>query len=112
MNILGHKKLERTYYYIRVYNQVYKPQQPYAYVTKIASTKEQRIELINDGWELVNQDYEDWKQSRDFDYGFYNADVSTNKMMASKPANAAILQAAGNQVENQLKNALQPADGG
>jgi hypothetical protein len=60
MDILGHKKLDTTYYYIRIYKQIYKPQQPNSYVTKIGTTKEQRIELINDGWKLVNRDGDDW----------------------------------------------------
>jgi hypothetical protein len=29
------------------------------YVTKIAATKEERIELINNNWELVDKDGED-----------------------------------------------------
>ena len=60
MDILGHKKIDTTYHYIRIYNQIYKPKQPHQYITKIGSTNEERIELINDGWELINQDEEEW----------------------------------------------------
>ncbi|MBN2261201.1 MAG: hypothetical protein JW702_11685 [Clostridiales bacterium] len=60
MEALGHKKLETTYTYIRLYNQIYKNQRNAEFVTKIASTKEKRCELINAGWELIAKDGEDW----------------------------------------------------
>ena len=64
MNILGHKKLDTTYYYIRIYNQIYKPQQPNQFITKIASTKEERIELRNNGWTFWEKDGDDWYFSK------------------------------------------------
>ena len=60
MYVLGHKKVETTMIYVRLYNQIYKPQQPDQFVTKIASTKEERIELMNDGWNLVDKEGVDW----------------------------------------------------
>jgi hypothetical protein len=60
MYVLGHKKIDTTYIYLRVYEQIYKPQQENQFATEIASNKEKRIELINDGWILVEKDSEDW----------------------------------------------------
>ena len=60
MVILGHRKIETTYKYLRLYNQIYKPQQPNQFITKIASTKKERIELLNDGWILVEKDRDEW----------------------------------------------------
>lgn len=60
MAILGHRNINTTYRYISLYNQIYKPQRNIKYVTKIASTKQERCDFINDGWELVDKDGEDW----------------------------------------------------
>jgi len=60
MGILGHRNINTTYRYVRLYNQIYKHQQQVKFVTKIASTKEQRCELINDSWDLVEKEGEDW----------------------------------------------------
>ena len=60
MDILGHRKIDTTYRYVRLYHQIYKPQQPNQFITKIASNKEERIDLMNDGWSLVDKDGEDW----------------------------------------------------
>ena len=60
MGVLGHRNINTTYRYIRLYNQIYKPQIMDKYVTKIATNKEERIDFINDGWELVEKDGEDW----------------------------------------------------
>jgi integrase len=60
MVILGHRKIETTYRYVRLYHQIYKPQQPKQFITKITPTKEQRIELMNDGWTLVDKDEKEW----------------------------------------------------
>jgi integrase len=60
MVILGHRKIETTYKYLRLYHQIYKPQQPDQFITKIASTKKERIELLSDGWILVEKDRDDW----------------------------------------------------
>jgi site-specific recombinase XerD len=59
-DILGHKKVETTIIYTRLYKQIYKNLQPDQFITKIASTKEERIELMNDGWNLVEKDSDDW----------------------------------------------------
>ena len=60
MGILGHRNINTTYRYVRLYNQIYKHQQQVKFVTKIASTKEERCNLINDGWDLVEKAGEDW----------------------------------------------------
>jgi integrase len=60
MVILGHRKIDTTYRYVRLYHQIYKPHQPNQFITKIASTKKERIDLMNDGWSLVDKDDEDW----------------------------------------------------
>jgi hypothetical protein len=64
MGILGHKKIDTTYRYVSLYHQIYKPQQPNKFITKIASTKEERCDLIKDGWTLVEKDGEDWYFSK------------------------------------------------
>ncbi|MCJ7721973.1 tyrosine-type recombinase/integrase [Candidatus Bathyarchaeota archaeon] len=60
MAILGHRQIETTYRYVRLYNQVYKNENPDQFVTKIASTKEERFELFNNGWTKVGEDRNDW----------------------------------------------------
>ena len=59
-DILGHKKIETTMIYVNLYKQIYRNQQPDQFITKIASTKEERIELMNDGWNLVEKDGAEW----------------------------------------------------
>ena len=60
MGFLGHKNINTTYRYVSLYNQIYKHQQVVKFVTKVASTKEERCELINNGWDLVEKQGEDW----------------------------------------------------
>jgi len=60
MGILGHRNINTTYRYIRLYNQIYKHQQRVKFITKVASTKEERCELINDDWMFVEKDRDDW----------------------------------------------------
>ncbi len=60
MGILGHRNINTTYRYVRLYNQIYKHQQSFKFLTKVASTKEERCDLINDGWDLVEKEGEDW----------------------------------------------------
>ena len=60
LGILGHRNINTSYRYVRLYNQIYKHQQSFKFITKIASTKEERCDLINDGWDLVEKDLEDW----------------------------------------------------
>ena len=60
MAILGHRQIETTYRYVRLYNQVYKNEHPNQFITKIASTKEERFELFNNGWTKVGEDRNDW----------------------------------------------------
>jgi len=60
MGILGHRKIDTTYRYVRLYNQVYKDQHPDQFITKIASTKEERFELFNNGWAKVGEDVDEW----------------------------------------------------
>lgn len=56
MVVLGHRKIDTTYRYVRLYHQIYKPQQPNQFITN----KEERIEIMNDGWNLINKDGADW----------------------------------------------------
>lgn len=58
--LLGHKSLLTTQRYIELYCQIYGTNQSDQFVTKIAGTKEERIELIDDGWEYIKNDGEDW----------------------------------------------------
>jgi len=60
MGILGHRNINTTYRCVRLYNQSYKHQRKVKFVTKITSTKEERCNLINDGWVLVEKDRDDW----------------------------------------------------
>lgn len=60
MAVLGHRDINTTYGYVEIYNQIYKPQQQVKYMSRIASTKEERCELINNDWQLVGKDGEDW----------------------------------------------------
>lgn len=60
MDVLGHRKVETTMIYVRLYKQIYKTQQIDQFITKIASTKEERIDLMNDGWNLVDKEGVDW----------------------------------------------------
>ena len=53
MGILGHKKIDTTYIYLRLYNQIYKPQQPNQFVTKRPETEAEEDELIDSGWEFM-----------------------------------------------------------
>ena len=52
--------IDTTYHYVRLYNQVYKPQEPIQHITKIASTKQEQIDLMNDGWSFIKNDGDDW----------------------------------------------------
>ena len=60
MYVLGHKSLLTTQRYVGLYKQVYNSIQTNRFITKIASTKKERCELINDGWILVSKDGDDW----------------------------------------------------
>jgi len=60
MGFLGHRNINTTYRYIRLYNQIYKYQQKVKFISKVASTKEQRCELINNDWMFVEKEGEDW----------------------------------------------------
>lgn len=58
--LLGHKSLMTTQRYLEIYAQIYGTDQPDQFVTKIAATKEERINLMNDGWEFIKNDGDDW----------------------------------------------------
>ena len=58
--VLGHKCIDTTMRYVELYKQIYSDHRPGQFITKIAETKEERISLINDGWDLVDKDGEDW----------------------------------------------------
>ena len=53
MGILGHKKIDTTYIYLRLYNQIYKPQQPNQFITKRPTTETEEDDLLNSGWEFM-----------------------------------------------------------
>ena len=55
MSILGHRKIDTTYRYVRLYNQVYKPQQPNQYLTKRPQTEAEEDDLINSGWQYIRE---------------------------------------------------------
>ena len=54
------EKIDTAYQYVRLHHQIYKNQQLDRYVTRIAATKEERCNLINDGWSLVEKEGNDW----------------------------------------------------
>jgi len=58
--LLGHKSLLTTQRYIDLYNQIYGINESNQFITKIAVTKEERIELMNDGWAFIKDDGNDW----------------------------------------------------
>ena len=58
--VLGHKSINTTMRYVELYSQLYSGNRPDQFITKIAATKDERIELMNDGWDLVEKDGEDW----------------------------------------------------
>ena len=58
--LLGHKSLLTTQRYIELYSQIYGNSEPDQFITKIASTKEERITLMNDGWNFIKNDQDDW----------------------------------------------------
>ena len=54
--VLVHKSLLTTQIYVEMYTQIYGDIKPERYVSKVAETKEQKLQLINDGWEFVQKD--------------------------------------------------------
>ena len=58
--IMGHRSILTTQIYLDVYEEIYGSNSITEFVTKIASTKEERIALINEGLDLVERDGEDW----------------------------------------------------
>lgn len=56
MCVLGHKNINTTYRYLSLYTQIYSYIKTQKYLTKIASPKQERCDLITDGWELVNKE--------------------------------------------------------
>ena len=54
--ILGHKSLLTTQIYVEMYTQIYGDIKPEHYISKVAETKEQKLQFINDGWEFVQKD--------------------------------------------------------
>jgi len=58
--ILGHTNIMTPQIYVDIYEEIYGPNSPKEFVTQIASTKKERCDLINAGWELVGKDAEDW----------------------------------------------------
>jgi integrase len=58
--LLGHRNLMTTQRYVELYCQIYDTNQPDQFITKIAATKEERINLINDGWTFIKNDENDW----------------------------------------------------
>jgi len=58
--LMGHKSLLTTQRYVEIYCQIYASEEPNQFITKIAVTKEERCELINDGWEFIKSNGDDW----------------------------------------------------
>ena len=56
MAILGHRKIETSYRYIRLYRQVYKNRQPKTFVTKVAKTEEEALWFWDNGWKLEDKE--------------------------------------------------------
>ena len=58
--VLGHKSIMTTQRYVELYEEIYGNDKPDHFITKIASIKEERIALLNDGWTFIKNDGEDW----------------------------------------------------
>jgi hypothetical protein len=56
---MGHKSLLTTQHYLEIYEQLYDSESN-EFITKIVSTKKERIELMNDGWDFIKNDGNDW----------------------------------------------------
>ena len=57
--VLGHRHITTTMRYVELYKQIYSNDIPRQFITKIASTKEERILLSNDGWSILEKDGDD-----------------------------------------------------
>ncbi len=58
--VLGHKSIMTTQRYVELYEEIYGYDKPEHFIAKIASTKEERVTLLNDGWTFIKNDGEDW----------------------------------------------------
>lgn len=58
--IMGHRSILTTMRYVEVYEQIYGITTRKEFETQIASTKKERCDLINAGWDLVSKSGEDW----------------------------------------------------
>ncbi|WGM90184.1 MAG: tyrosine-type recombinase/integrase [Candidatus Bathyarchaeum tardum] len=58
--LMGHKSLLTTQRYVEIYCQLYDSGKPTQFITKIATTKKERCSLINEGWEFIKNDGDDW----------------------------------------------------
>jgi len=58
--VLGHRSINTTMRYVELYKQIYSNDRPGQFITKIASTKEERCALLDEGWILIEKDCEDW----------------------------------------------------
>ena len=56
--VLGHASINTTMRYVELYTEIYGDLQPENYITKVASTKEERKMLIESGFEWVGHDDE------------------------------------------------------
>ena len=54
--VLGHRSIMNTQRYVELYTEIYGNLQPENYVSKVASTKEERKMFIESGFEWVGQD--------------------------------------------------------
>ncbi len=54
--ILGHRSIMNTQRYVELYIEMYGNLQPENYVSKVATTKEERKMFIESGFEWVGQD--------------------------------------------------------
>jgi hypothetical protein len=58
--LMGHKSLLTTFGNKFLHIVVYDSEESNQFVTKVTATKEERCELINDGWESIKNDGDDW----------------------------------------------------
>ena len=57
---LGHRNITTTMHYVELYKQIYSNDTPRKFITKIASTKEERIALSNDGRSILEKGGDQW----------------------------------------------------
>ena len=54
--VLGHKSINTTMRYVQLYTEIFGKLEPQNFISKVATTKEERQKLIESGFEWVGQD--------------------------------------------------------